>query len=263
MVAPLRVLIIEDSEEDALLLLRRLKQGGYSISDRRVDTADDLRQALRDEAWDVIFCDYSMPRFDAPQALQIFQQSKLDVPFIVVSGKIGEDIAVDMMKLGAHDYLLKNNLARLLPAVRRELNEAGERRERRRVEEERDRIERDLHFSEQRYQSLFDSAGDFIVIHEPDGKIIDANRAACARMGYTKEEILTMDLRDLLTPEEAARLTGRVADLGRSGQAVFESALRARDGSILAVEICSSLIVYPTRMVAFTIARDISRRRTD
>jgi diguanylate cyclase (GGDEF)-like protein len=136
MKSALQVLIVEDSEEDALLLVRRLSQGGYQPQWRRVDTQMDFKAALENQPWDIIFADYTMPRFSGTIALAILRQHDLDVPFIFVSGSIGEDTAVEAMKSGAQDYVMKNNLARLLPAVERELREASRRVEQRRAEQE-------------------------------------------------------------------------------------------------------------------------------
>ena len=133
MSTPLRALIVEDSEDDAALLVRELRRGGYEPVWERVESAQAMKDALK-QKWDVVIADYAMPRFSAPAALTMLQESGLDVPFIVVSGTIGEDVAVAAMKAGASDYLMKGKLARLCPAVRRELREANSRRLRRQVE---------------------------------------------------------------------------------------------------------------------------------
>jgi len=130
----LRVLLVEDCEEDALLLLRELRQGGYDPVSTRVDTAAALAAALDGQVWDLIISDYQMPQFNALSALRLIQERGLDVPFILVSGAVGEEVAVTAMKMGAHDYLLERNLTRLVPAVERELRDAGERHERKRAE---------------------------------------------------------------------------------------------------------------------------------
>jgi two-component system, LuxR family, sensor kinase FixL len=126
----LRVLIVEDSEADTLLLLRHLRQGGFEPSYRRVETASAMQAALTAQAWDVIISDYRLPQFSGPEALQLLQTAGLDLPFILVSGAVGEELAVAMMKAGAHDFLLKDKLTRLVPAVERELREAASRRQR-------------------------------------------------------------------------------------------------------------------------------------
>ncbi len=135
MSVPLRVLLVEDSADDAELVLRALRRGGYQPEHRRVDTPEDMARALDDYDWDIVLADYAMPRFSAFDALAMVQERGLDIPFIVISGTIGEEIAVQAMKAGAHDYLMKDNLARLVPAVERELREADERRARRVAEE--------------------------------------------------------------------------------------------------------------------------------
>jgi anti-sigma regulatory factor (Ser/Thr protein kinase)/DNA-binding response OmpR family regulator len=131
---PLRVLIVEDSEDDLALLLRELSQGGFDTASERVETASEMRAALAAGPWDVMLSDYSLPGFGAAQALALLQVTGQDIPFIVVSGTIGEETAVVMMRSGAADYVMKGRLARLAPAIRRELREAAVRRERRRVE---------------------------------------------------------------------------------------------------------------------------------
>ena len=121
----LRVLIVEDSEDDAELLAIELERGGYEVIYQRVDTKSDMESALKkSDLWDIILADYSMPQFNAIAALNLLKEWNLDLPFVIISGKIGEDTAVAAMKAGAHDYLVKGKLARLIPAVERELREA-------------------------------------------------------------------------------------------------------------------------------------------
>jgi signal transduction histidine kinase len=134
--AAIRVLLVEDSEEDALLILRQLQKGGYVVEAKRVDTEESLTEALR-QPWDVVVSDYHMPRFDGLRALDVVRRHDQEVPFILVSGTIGEAAAVGAMKAGAQDYVWKDHLARLLPAVERELGEAEVRRKRRLAEQAR------------------------------------------------------------------------------------------------------------------------------
>src|SRR5512135_1020237 len=128
MAKSLRVLLIEDSDDDAALILRELRRGGYEPQWRRVDTAAELADALRDDPWDAITCDYVMPCFSALSAMKVIRASGCDVPVIIVSGQVGEDVAVSAMKAGAHDYVSKHRLVRLLPAIEREIADATERR---------------------------------------------------------------------------------------------------------------------------------------
>lgn len=127
---PLRVLLVEDSEDDALLLMRELRRSGYDPELERVETPESMEQALTSGSWDVIISDYVLPRFSGIAALMTLKKTGLDVPFIILSGKIGEEVAVDVMKAGAHDYVMKDNPRRLGLAVERELRDAEVRRER-------------------------------------------------------------------------------------------------------------------------------------
>src|SRR5713101_2160664 len=138
---PLRVLMIEDSEDDAALQLRTLRQGGYEVDFELVASAEGLGRAL-DKKWDMIISDYCMPRFSGNEALKIVRARNTEVPFIFVSGTIGEDAAVAAMKVGAQDYVMNTNLKRLVPAVQRELREAEERKERKRLEQHVHQLQR-------------------------------------------------------------------------------------------------------------------------
>jgi CheY-like chemotaxis protein len=125
----LRVLILEDNEDDFEMVLRQLKRGGYHVEAIRVESESAFRKVLQEEKIDLILCDYLLPAFNAESALQVFRQGNIDIPFIVLSGVIGEETAVKMIKAGAHDYLLKDKLTRLNSAVERELRAAEIRRE--------------------------------------------------------------------------------------------------------------------------------------
>ncbi len=134
---PLRVLLVEDSERDVALMVQALRHAGYAPAVERVETPEAMLAALDRQAWDVVLADYTLPRFDALAALALLKTRGLDLPFLIVSGNIGEETAVAAMKAGAHDYLMKGHLTRLVPAIERELREAESRRVHRRVEEER------------------------------------------------------------------------------------------------------------------------------
>src|SRR6266513_4858192 len=141
---PLRVLIVEDSENDALLLVRRLERSGFELAWNRVETVEGLRTALVDQTWDIAFSDHSMPRCRSRDAMAIVKEQGLDIPFVILSGAISEEEAVAAMQAGAVDYVRKDNLARLIPVVERELRAAQERRERQQAEAERKRLEEQL-----------------------------------------------------------------------------------------------------------------------
>jgi PAS domain S-box-containing protein len=180
----LRALLVEDSEDDAMLLLQALRRGGYETDWKRVETEPDLRAALQERNWDVVFCDYALPLFDAPNAIRVLRDTGSDVPAIIVSGTVGEDVAVESLRLGANDYLLKDNLTRLVPAVQRELRDAEVRRQQRRAEEKKRQAEEALRQSEaylrQAYdlqRSLFDALPAHIALVNPQGFILAVNAA--------------------------------------------------------------------------------------
>jgi two-component system cell cycle sensor histidine kinase/response regulator CckA len=227
---PLRVLIVEDLEDDALLIVRELRRSGYDPTFERVDTAETMKAALAGQTWDLIIADYSMPRFNGIEALALFQKSDLDLPFIIVSGTIGEEIAVAAMRAGAHDYVLKDNLLRLGPAVQRELHEAEERRARRRAEQ----LQRE---SEARFRRMADNIQDGLTIVEK-GKAVYVNRRACEIFGYPEDEYVQMSLLDVAAPEERGRV-GEIGDeIARTGRApqVVELWVVRKDGTRRCVE---------------------------
>ena len=175
----LNVLIIEDSEDDAILLVRQLRRG-FQVFFERVETAAAMRTALAGRSWDVVISDYAMPHFSGLDALKTLQESGLDLPFILVSGVAGgEEAGVEAMRCGAHDYLMKRNLARLVPAVERELREAETRRERKQEEE----------LLRLRTEALA-AAANGIMITDPEGTIVWVNAALTALTGYTSVELL-------------------------------------------------------------------------
>ena len=151
---PLRVLIVEDSEDDALLLLLELRKGGYDPVFERVETPEAMRSALKEKTWDMVVSDHFMPRLSAPTALSILRDSQLDLPFILMSGAIGEEAIVAAMKAGAHDYIKKGDLLRLLPAMERELGEAEARQTNRHAEAEERRLHLELEQREQEVTAL-------------------------------------------------------------------------------------------------------------
>ncbi len=179
----LRVLIVEDSEDDAMLLVHRLRHGGYEMMFERVDTAEAMNAALADKAWDIVISDYVMPHFSGLEALRLLRQSGLDLPFIIVSGKIGEDTAVEAMKAGAHDYIIKGNLTRLIPAIERELREASVRKERREAQEA-------LLASAKQWQTTFDAISEAICLLDKEYRILRCNTAMAALIGKPVSRII-------------------------------------------------------------------------
>ncbi len=179
----LRVLIVEDSEDDTLLLIRQLRRGGYQPEFRRVETDAAMREALVQQSWDVVISDYAMPQFSAVGALSVLTNMELDVPCLVVSGTIGEETAVSIMKAGANDYIMKDNLRRLVPAIERELRDAEIRKERRRTAEA-------LRESEERYRSLVDNIDIGVTLVDSRFKVIMTNAAQSRRFSKHVDEIV-------------------------------------------------------------------------
>lgn len=190
MVENLRVLFVEDSEDDMLLLARHFKGSDIKLSYRRVDTESEFRTALNEEQWDVILCDFSMPEFDAFTALRIFQESKLTIPFLVASGTIGEEQAVALMKAGINDYIMKDNLIRLIPAIKRELNDA-ENRKLKHLAEIR------LLENEKKFRTLAENSLDYILRLDVDGNVIYANRNAIKKLDDSIEPVIGRSLRKI------------------------------------------------------------------
>jgi len=251
---PLHALIVEDSEEDSRLLLRELRRGDYDVTYRRVDTADALRDAIAGDTWDMIFCDFSFPRFTGLEALQIVRESGADTPFIFVSGKMGEDVAVDAMKSGAHDYVMKNNLARLVPAVERELRDAVERKQRRVAEEA-------MRVSEFKYRHLFESMSEAaFLIEEKSGRIIDLNKQAEMLLGRERTEILGMNQAAVFSGDcdvAPGQVLAHCLDEGPS----CECEIIRSDGSRAAIHMSASRVDLYGRQCLFALLHGASTDR--
>ncbi len=198
----LNVLIVEDSEDDMLLTLRELRRGGYSITSLRVETETEMRSALVRQRWDIIIADYTLPYFSAPAALKLLQEMQQDLPFIIVSGTIGEETAVDAMRSGAHDYIIKGNLARLLPAVERELREAQDRQRRHEAERALRDSEAALRDSQQQYQALAEASPVGIFRMDPDGNCVYVNLQWCKMTGMSSDQALQQNWSLVLHPED-------------------------------------------------------------
>jgi len=251
---PLHILIVEDSEDDTLLLLRELRRGGYDPVYKRVETSGAMREALEQQSWDIVISDYVLPQFSGLTALKMLKQSGLDLPFIIVSGNIGESIAVHAMKAGAHDYILKGNLTRLVPVVERELREATVRRERRHTEEA-------LVESETRYQSLFENSIDAVLLASADGHILDVNPAACRILKMTKDEILAAGREGIIDMTDP-RVSAFLEERARAGRARGEITCLRKDGTKFPCELSSIMFTDNRGLIrASTIARDVTERK--
>jgi signal transduction histidine kinase len=202
MATPLRVLIVEDSPADALLLTRQLQRAGYTLTSERVETAAAMREALTRQEWDFVIADYQLPQFTGLAALALMHELGLDLPFIIVSGTIGEDMAVAAMKAGAHDYIMKGNLARLIPAVDRELREAAERAKRRTAEQRVQALNAEL-FQAQKMEAMGRLAGG--VAHDFNNLLaVIVGSVDLARATLTPDHPAQADLEDVRAAADRA-----------------------------------------------------------
>ena len=255
----LRVLLVEDSENDAILLLRELRRGGYEPLCERVSTPEEMERALgeasaRGEDWEVVVSDYYMPRFDAPDALALLRRLGYDTPFIVVSGKIGEEAAVGLMRAGAQDYVAKEDMARLCPAIERELREAVIRRE-------REEAERALKGSEERFRRLVEQAADAVFVHDLDGNLVDVNRQACETLGYAREELLATPLHKIETAWAPASLVELWRGVISGGPRTYEGVHRRKDGTTFPAEVRVGVLESEGQQLMLALARDVTERK--
>lgn len=252
---PLRVLLIDDDENDERLIVRELQRSGYQVTWERVDTAASLENALRKE-WDVVTCDWVMPSFTAPAALKILSQHETAYPVIIVSGQAAEEVAVTAMQAGACDVISKWNLVRLGPAIERELRHAPVRRAGKRAEKA-------LRQSELRYRRLFESAKDGIIIMNADsGRIIDANPYLLKLLDYRLEELVGQELWELAPFRDIAANKEAFQKLQAEKYIRYDHLpLESKSGRRTEVEFVSN--VYPVngdRIIQCNI-RDITARR--
>lgn len=244
--------MVEDSEDDARLLLLELRRNGYEPVFERVDSREDMEQALTRRQWDIVISDYIMPRFSGLHALSVLKDSGLDLPFIIVSGNIGEDIAVEAMRKGAHDYIIKGNLARLAPAVERELRDAEVRRASKQAEEERVRL-----------AAAAEAAAEAVVITDTRGIVQYVNPAFEKMTGYAKEETVGRDLHMLDSGKQDADFYRTLRDsLKRNGVWTGRLMSKKKDGTLYHEDCTYSVIMSPGGEIInyVSIKRDVTER---
>jgi two-component system, cell cycle sensor histidine kinase and response regulator CckA len=248
---PLRVLLVEDSEDDARLMLRELRGAGYDLTHERVDTAAALEAALDRQPWDLVIGDYSMPQFSGTAALAILRERGLDIPYICVSGTITEELAVAAMKAGANDYVTKGQLKRLLPAIERELREA--------------RARATLRATEASFATLVEHAPVGIYRSSPEGRFLSVNAAVVRILGYgSAAEVLALDMaRDVYADAaERQRLVERDTYSDRQYDDV-EATWKRRDGRALTVQLSVRAVRNAAGQVEYyeTFVRDVTDQR--
>jgi len=257
MPTPLRVLVIEDSADDADLLVLTLRRAGYDVAWERVETAAALRAALEHDRWDVVISDYNLPDLDIAGALWTLQESGRDLPFIIVSGAIGEDAAVAAMRAGAHDYFIKGHLARLAPAIEREIREAAGRRQRARTEVA-------LRESEERLREFAEMLPEIVFEMDETLRVTFVNRQALEMTGYTEEEIAAgFDVTRFFVEGDRELVRDNVLR-ALQGQRLrsFEYTALRKDGSTFPVLARATAIIHGGRPVGIRgILFDISERK--
>jgi PAS domain S-box-containing protein len=248
----LKVLIVEDSVNDTFFIVRELQRGGFQVRFERVETPAAMQSALATQVWDLVISDYCMPQFSGLAALALFRQSARSIPFIVVSGAIGEDRAIEMLKSGADDCVMKDNLRRLVPAVRRELAAALERRLLNQVETATAYL-----------ASIVQSCDEAIVGHTLDGTVQSWNAAAERLYGYSGVEMLGNSIKKLYPEVKHGKLSALLARVGEGERIKGLKMLSLRkDGRALEVELIVSPIRGPAGQIigASTIARESTER---
>jgi PAS domain S-box-containing protein len=251
----LRVLHVEDSERDAALLTRHLSRAGYELISKRVEAPEAMRAALETQECDVILCDYSMPHFNALSALALLKEMEVDLPFIIISGTVGEAVAVEAMRAGAHDYLMKDNLVRLAPAIERELHEADNRRARRKAEEQ-------LRGSQLYTRLLMESNIDALMTSDPLGIITDVNQQMEILSGHSREELIGTPFKQHFTHPERAE--DGIRSVLREGRVVnYELVARSKDGNETVVSYNATTFNDQSGKLqgVFGAARDVTERK--
>ena len=253
-----RILIIEDSEDDALLIIRELKKGGYNPVYKRVETAAAMKKALQEKPWDIILCDYKMPRFNAPTAIALLKKANIDIPLIVVTGKISEETAAECMRLGAKDYIMKGNLSRLCPAIARELEDAKTRNKQKDTEEK-------FRLEEQLFRAFVEHSSDIIVLLNLEGIITYISPAVERVLGFKPEERIGAKGIELIHPDNRESLIDKFNTFVKDINAPvvqFEIRLRHKDGSWRTIEAVGSNMVKNNVVEAIIVNyRDITERK--
>lgn len=247
----IEILMVEDSEDDALLLLEELKRRNYTPLCQRVQTEEEFLAALKKRTWDAVICDYVLPQFNGVEALKLFRERGLDIPFMVVSGVFGEEKAVEIMKAGASDYILKSNLSRLVPALEREMEAAREKRLRKRAEG-----------AMQYLAAIVESSEDAIYGTTLDSMIASWNPAAERLFGYSAEEIIGRSTVALFPLNRRDELLDILSSIRRGETVTIPDTERLhKDGRVVPVSVTISPIKSAQGEIigASCIARDIRK----
>jgi len=261
----LRLLMVDDSEDDVLLILREITRGGYTPVYERVETAEAMKKNLQEKPWDIILCDYKMPNFSAPMAIAMVKEANTDTPLIIISGAIGEETATECMRLGAQDYIMKNNLSRLCPAVARELAESEVRNKQRQAESQRKAALEAMLQSEEKYRTILENIEDGYYEVDLAGNYTFFNNSLCRIHGYTREELMGMNYRQYTEDEYSKKLFETYHEVYRTGQPGkgFGWQIIRKDGTKRYIEASVTLQKDSSgKPIGFRgITRDVTERR--
>ena len=252
----IKLLLVDDSADDRELILMNLRRGGYNPDVRCIDTKEEYVDALKETGWDLIICDYSMPGFDGLTALAILRDHDIDIPFILVSGAIGEELAVKAMKAGAHDYMMKDNLKRLVPAIERELKEAKLRDKHRQAQIERDRL----------LTVIQNSLNEIYIFDCKTLKYQYLNQTAINNLGYDADKVQDMTPMDIDSDIESAEDFKRIIQPllnGDLGKDLYLTKHIRKDGSTYPIEIHLQLIHQNDQQFFTAIGFDLTDRERD
>ncbi len=253
----LHALMVEDNENDLRMMVRALTQGGYEVTYLQVEDDPALRRALLEEVWDVAFIDFNLPRFSALDALKVLKAMNVDIPRIVVSGTMGEDSAVEVMRSGAHDFITKGNLSRLIPVLQRELADSLERRAHGRSQEA-------LRQSEEQFKRIFDQGHLGMAMVAFNGRLLKVNKAFGRLLGYSEAEMMSKSFQDLTHPEDRDDNQQMVTELfeGRIPAFNLEKRYIRKDGQAIWADLYVSIVMDSKDSPLFAVAlvQDVTER---
>lgn len=246
---PLKVLLVEDDEDDSTLLLRELSRTGYDVQSIRVDTKADMLKALENTEWDVILSDYSMPQFSGLLALEVYQNQGLDIPFIIVSGAVGEASAVEVMKAGAHDYLMKDNLTRLGAVIEREMRET-------KIRHQRKIAERALRLT----QYAVDNASQSVIWVDIHNSVAYLNEEAAIVLDYKHEELLGLTLFGPIIPLPGMDWADYWNDVKKKNTLNYQVTIKRKNGQPCDLDVDSNFVCFEGDELLIIFIRDITER---
>lgn len=278
----IQVLVVEDSEDDAVLIKRELKKGGFDLELKRVETVQSMKKELFKKTYDLVIADFVLPKFNGLDALEMLQDSALDVPFILVSGKIGEDTAVEAMKQGADDYIMKNNLKKLSPAVKRELQDYETKRQEKKAKAEvkkyhdelekinkklerevsdRKQAQQNANEAKEYLQNIIDSTAKIIISVNNNGRITTWNQTAEQIMGYKQKEVYNRTLSKLPLISSPQKVKDNLKEIQKGKKTEFDIVVITNDNAKKILRFTGSLLEGKKRkkIGVILIGEDITR----